>query len=300
MSTETEWFKTNNNIFEATTTTTKYEDRIINKLIKIGGQKFKECVNITIEYRNGQPYKAKIPHIQSEPECGFAFTLKEGTTPSMIKAAIQYSQYKFNTIMLFEFDDGSNIDCGITEDKEPPRHLQKPFSLPYLYIALNLKTWYEYHFNAEMIDEKKYKEYRKAIENLNKKIKETIIEDLEIKSYNNFIDIASLSTELQINKLKKYFDTELTWVQFFNTIPKKQRCELLFNWLPSFINKLIDNKFTGEKWVIDYTKINKIYVEIVNPPRYMGGFTRKNKKRKTISFSNNKLRGGGYIFDGSI
>lgn len=299
MATETEWFKTNNNIFEVTIKTTEYEGRIINKLIKVGGQKFKECVNITIEYRNEKPYKAKIPHIQSEPECGFAFTLKEGTTPSMIKAAIQYSQFKFNDVILYEFDDGSNIDCESTEDKEPPRHLQKPFSLAHLYIALHLKTWYEYHFNAEMIDKIKFEEYRKAIENLNKKIKETVIDNLEIKSYNNFIDVASLSTELQINQLKKYFNPEITWTQFFNTIPKKQRCELFFNWLPSFINKLINKKYSGDDWVINYTKMNKIYVEIVNQPRYMGGFTRKNKKRKTISFNNNKLRGGGYIFDGS-
>jgi hypothetical protein len=248
--------------------------------VKIGGSSYLDCINISITLQNGVVTKAKIGHIQSEPECGFGTLLENGKTVDFIKGALQFCKLKFPSLRYVELDDMSNIDCGISKDKEPPRHPEKPFSLPHFSIARTGKTWYENRFGAKLKDSRLYTKYRSAIQTLHEPAR---------LSFEAFCADAQFTNE-QAVILKAYYSPERTWMDFFNAIPKVEQCKALFNWLPSFIAGLVQNTFIPYGWVIDIENMELVDFELINEPIHLGGGssrkTRRSRGARGLRFSN--------------
>jgi hypothetical protein len=248
--------------------------------VKIGGNSYLNCINISITLQNGIVTKAKIGHIQSEPECGFGTLLENGKTVDFIKSVLQFCKLKFPSLRYIEFDDMSNIDCGISKDKAPPRRPEKPFSLSHFSITRTGKTWYENRFGAKPIDPKLYTKYRSAIETLYKPARLT---------FEAFCADAQFTNE-QATILKEYYSPTQTWIDFFNSIPKVDQCKALYNWLPAFITKLIQSTFQPFGWHIDIENMESVPFELINEPIHLGGGrsrkTRRTRGVRALRFSN--------------
>ena len=276
-----EYFKNNKHTFKAS---------INGSHIKIGGKSYNDCINVAIyNDTDNIPVKAKIPHLQSEPECSFDNILDNKDTVDFIKASLQYIHYKFPTIKIFEFDDMSHIDCGKTKSVIPPRKLDKPFSLAHLYLAMYGETWYENRFGAKMINKVLYNNYKEGLLKLNNKINI----DYTVFKINNSIN------EKQDAILSKYYSKDKSWKEFFNDIPKDERCDSLFNWLQYYIPEIIENTYNPFGWYIDIETMPKTHMEIVDKPTLKGG-AKTRKTKPTIRFTNKQyFDGNGFIFDGN-
>lgn len=233
---ETHYFKNNKHTFNAVV-----KKQFYGYTIKIGGDKYGDCINISISIENDIVTKAKIAHIESEPECGVGSILDDGDTANFIKAALQFCKHIFPSLERIEFDDMSNIDCGTSKNVKPPRHPELPFSLAHFSLAKYGKTWYEDKFGAKMINEEAYKQYRNAA---------TILESPIGIDFHTFI-LKATPTDEQVTLLEKFFDSTLTWNAFFRKIPKQLQCFSLYGWLPSFINSLLNNTYRHNGWYID-------------------------------------------------
>ena len=242
-----------------------YDDKIINLTIKLGKDydDDDDCMNISYKYINGNVISANIPHLLYEPECALKKTLEKGLDIEiMIKTCLEYAYKNNPTISKFEFDDMSHIDCidEINQLLKPPRKQIKPLNLAFLYIAYHSMTWYENKFNAQMKDPTKYKKYRESLFFL--------IDEKSKVEYSTFLSICSITdTNMQLYLKNKYINAK-TYRDFFNNIPKKERCDILYNWLNNFMTHYIGNTFSTNNWIIDMQNINK---------RQIGGVNNKNK-----------------------
>jgi hypothetical protein len=257
--------------------------------IHVGSSKFKFCIEISISKKGSIPYRGKLIQVKAEPECGYPTFLDKGDSISMLLATFQICKQFYPTVSIYEFEDDSHIECGIQSFTSlPPRKPIQPLSLAHLSIAVYGKTWYERHFNAKLLNSEKYKQYRNLVQALDFPIGNTVSDFAEFSS-RNFL------TEFQQVNLEPYFDTEKTWFEFFNSIPKKQHCELFYNWLPSCISKLLEDSYTNMGWYIDITTIPSIKISFTNNPVYKGGkrTTRKYRYRNKLLFSN--IRQGSAI-----
>lgn len=190
--------------------------------IKVGSSFFQDCVEIIVFKTDDAHHK--LAQIYSEPECWE--DLVKGDTVEMIKGALQFVQTAFN-VHSFVLDDNSNIECGISTSKKPPRKFAKPFPLSHLYLATKGETWYENRFGAKILYDDIYQEY--------KNLKKTLFNPAKI-SFEEFVKYAHIPTEQRLFLLS-YYDSNKTWIEFFNAIPKSKHCSL--NWLPFFIDNYI-------------------------------------------------------------
>jgi hypothetical protein len=241
--------------------------------IKIGGLKKIDCINISIAINNNTITRATLNHLESEAECGFGSRLEDGVTVDFLKAALQFCKQEFPSVTRIEFDDMSNIDCSNFLNSQGL--LKRPFSLAHFSIAKSGKTWYEKQFGAKMIDEQSYARYRNAADVLNKKI------DMDFSTFLGKI----YYTNEQADILEKYFNSEITWIEFFNSIPKAQQCKVFYNWLPTFIRELLQNTYNPCGWYIDIDTMNKTSFMLVNSPPTSGG-GRKTRRRARLRLLN--------------
>lgn len=283
------YFKNAKHTFEATV-----KENVSTITIAIGGLTFKNCINVSIRKDpiTHNPFALSIiPYIQSEPECGFSNMLDKGDTVDFIKASLQFVNKLYPTVTSFKFDDGSNVECGIYKTNKPPRKMEKPFSLAHLYIANYGKTWYEKQFNAKMLNEKMFNQYRNTM---------TVMDEKITTSYNNFKEWNFISDK-QDKYLKQYYSLDKTWKEFFNAIPIKDRCVALFNWLPTFINELCDNVYNPNGWYIDINTMPKTIMNIIDNPIIGGNILDKTDKTdKTDKIRTRKVRNNKIIFSNSM
>ena len=170
-------------------------------------------------------------------------------------------------------------------NSKPPRRTIKPLSLLHLSIALSGMTWYEKYFNAKM---------NPINRDIYKKCIETYMTSPMIP-YDTF-KMKYLEYEKQSIALEPYYLAAKTYPEFFTSIPKNRRCELFFNWVPTFINSYFNSVNLFNNWYINIDDMPKIPIEIIGskgPEGYKGGRrnrTIKNSKRKknTIVFSNDR------------
>lgn len=262
-----EYFKTNKNIFKV----------IIHKdngmyTLKIGGDNYNDCINISIKTtEQGEPTQVKIGHIQSELECGVRSVMSD--TVHFVSAALQYCVQRFPGIKQFEFDDMSRIDCGTTKNKNAPRHMEKPFSLAHFSLAKYGQTWYEQKFGAKMVNSQLYTIYRNNVQKLFQPIG---------LSFNEFTQFTFMTSN-QEHELKPYFSPLQTWVEFFTSIPKTKHCTVLFNWLETFIENLLEGSYNPKSWCIPIENIPTISIQLnIQPNQYGGGRkTRRNRRYKS-------------------
>jgi len=266
-------FRTRLNVFEATLNDSK-------TFLKIGGKKYKDCINIAIVIKDGIPVYAKIPHLESEPECGvekFLDKSEKDASVDFISGALQFVNSIFPSITRFEFMDDSKIECDVKEKakERPPRKITKPLSLAHLYIAKYGSSWYELKFNAKLINERMYNDYKKATD---------VLSRAKNMTYDEFKAENSLSEE-QEQILKPLYEASESWQSFFNSVPRESMCKAFSMWLPFFINKLLNYTFSQNTWYIDITTMPKTEFSRLNV--LLGGRRKTAKRRGSLSFSNN-------------
>jgi len=235
--------------FKVTTNIQLYEGRITSHTYKLGGD-YGDCINISYKYKNNIPIKAMLPHLLYEPECAVGGFLEKGSgTEEMIKTAILYAYNDVKSIPIFEFEDDSNIDC-VKKDMgaAPPRKLTKPLNLAFFHIAYHGTTWYEARFNAKMIDAEKHKKYKKSLEFLTDPSKKPEI-----------IENKHAEDSPQLINLEKYYNKSLTYRKFFEAIPKEERCNILYEWLDTFMKYYIF--YDNRDWFIDARRMNSANVQ---------------------------------------
>ncbi len=183
----------------------------------------------------------------------------------MLKCALLFANSKFPHIKQFYFDDMSHIDC-IEKDLSKPleRKLQKPLSLLYFSIAYHDKSWYELHFNARLQNETQYRKYRDIIHFLTDKTQKV--------PFSDFLRITHLSSTM-IETLKPLYDSAETYREFFVSIPKTDRCDILFPWLSGFM-EYYGLKRINQEWVIDIDQLKDI------KPIQKGGKYRTTRKKR--------------------
>jgi hypothetical protein len=197
-----------------------------------------------------------------EPEYTVGSNLEKGVgSELLIKTLLRFAYNKIKDITVFYFDDMSHIDC---KEKNlsllPPRKQQKPLKLAYFSIAYNSKTWYEKHFNATMTNKDLYNKYKTQINFL--------VDKTQKVDFTRFLEISTPPIE-QYDILKKYYETAITYRQFFNNIPYSDRCELLLPWLHNFMEYYLKGVYYDNGWEINInTMDNK-----------NGGFKKTNKRK---------------------
>ena len=254
--------------------------------IKVGGR-FDACVSITVSYDAcGTPYKAKIPLINAEPECGLFDALeKNGGTPTMIKMALQFVSQTFPPLKVFEFDDMSQIDCHKEQQTgEPIRKLIYPLPLHVFYITFNGKTWYESHFGARMKDTVRYNKYRQAVKFMHSVQKKAALPwDTFRRTYFLVSEVADL--------LEPLYKASRTFAEFFESIPREHRCVAVNVWLEEFIREGLQGTFDNRGWIIDVDRMTHVPITVSSGSGITGG----RRLRRTVR--GRKRRSGAIIYN---
>lgn len=277
----------------------KHSDRIINHTYKIGGdlcgratkeylstfgeEDYEDCIGISYKYSNNIPVSVSLPYLLYEPECSVGSDLQRGQgTELIIKTAIRYAYNDVPDLPIFTFDDMSHIDC-IAKDltTPPPRKPSKKVNLSYFSIAYNGMTWYEARFNAKMIHNEAYNNYKKSLE---------FLTDPKAKlPFEGFLEITQPSSE-QIAILEPIYARTATYRQMFEEIPEAIRCDTLYMWISSFMKHYIGHTFSEKGWKIDVTDM-----EPRKQSRRRGGM--RTKVLMSSTRKNNKLLYRIYNFE---
>ena len=234
--------------FQITDNTLSARDQIYCRNFKIGGNHF-DCVNVSISYKNNQPVSASIPH---DPDCSIDTQLDRGQgSLVMIKTLLQYIHSHIPSICEINFEDKSNIECATDNEIQKSSKFRKrgsnvyPISLYHFSIAFNGKTWYEKHFHARQKDMNKHNKYRAKINEL--------LYSNEVKtntSFIQFLQIAQPPIEI-VDKLERYYATSVTFGDFFQSIPKRDRCKLVRDWISIFMSYHLKDVFSNTDWIIE-------------------------------------------------
>lgn len=227
-------------------------DRIISHTFKMGGED-EHCVDATIFYGpDNQPTHGKIPYIEHSDGCAIGSTLDRGSgTILMCKTLLKHIHKKYPSVRTFKFDDMSHIECATEEEQKIASRYQrkkgtkvKPLNLYHLSIAYNGCTWYEKYFGARLENADQYRQYQERVRSL------TRPEDKV--DFITFVQMAMVPKD-QFEYLEKRYEQSSTYREFFESIPKKDRCMILYPWITTFMTEWLGNTFTNTNWVIDIT-----------------------------------------------
>jgi len=271
------YFRSQKHIFQA-----QIKDEKYHISVKVGGKTFEGCVEIMI-HKGSEDKDALIAQIYSEPECAMDSVLQMGESIDMIKASLQVCQILFN-ITEFKFKDNSEFDCVKKNlSKSPPRKRTKPISLAHLHLIKYGKTWYEDNFNASLVKQEDQEAFSSGKQHLN-----TLIDI----PYDEFAKINKLTHE-QYDELQNYYSSSISWMEFFQKIPKLKHCELL-NWAPSFIDIVMNYQLNTSFWKIDLEGENSmirtdiLILTNVSKKNMVGGLRIKNSRRQHTNIRNTR------------
>lgn len=258
--------------FQITDNTLLYGGEIYSRSFKIGERPL-NCIDVSISYKDGKP-TAHIPYVEYNPDCSVDAPLDSGRgTIIMIKTLLNHIHSQMPTITEVTFEDKSNIECATDAEisKKGSRFRKQgshvyPIPLYYFSIAFNGETWYEKYFNARQKDPNKHREYKIRIN--------TLLNEPETKSnmtFFQFLQMTAPSMEV-VEELEKYYESTKTFGHFFQSIPKKNRCRLVRDWIGAFMSIQLRGVFDNSDWVIDI------------PSLITGGGGRRNTKKKRYYF----------------
>lgn len=246
---------------------------IYSRNFKIGGS-YPDCVNISIIYENNKPVEASIPFLLSDPECSFTRPLEKGNGAIiMIKTLLDYVYNELPTLTHIKFDDKSSIECATEEELKKGSRFRKkgtyvkPIPLYYFSILFNGQTWYEKYFNATQKDEVRHQQYRA-------KVAEFLFSP-DFKTNMNFDRFVSLfdKREEEMTELYQYYNNTNNFNDFFQSIPKNNRCRLVGPWIEQFMKFILKDVFYNENWIIHF------------PVKTSGGNNKiRNKNNKTKKY----------------
>ncbi len=229
-----------------------YQDKIMYITLKMGGL-YPDCVNIVINNNNNK-FTASMPHVMYDENCDVSQKLEKGEgSVIMINALIEFIKTNYPTVKEIDFDDMSSIECASASELSAATNKKhgtnvKPLPLYYLSIAYNGKTWYEKHFNA--VQKKNHTAYKERVNSL--------LNDEKIKPANfaEFIKITALPQNL-FDEIGNYYSNAKTYGEFFNLIPKEDRCRVLRPWIDRFMKHYLQRVFSNSGWTIPlYSQIN--------------------------------------------
>jgi hypothetical protein len=235
------------------------KEQIYCRNFKIGGNNL-DCINVSISYDSkNEPISASIPHIMYDEECSIDVPLDRGEgSIKLIKALFQYIHLQLPTITEVNFEDKSNIECATEYEiqKKGSRFRKKgtnvnPVPLYYFSIAFNGETWYEKHFNARQKDKNKHDKYREKINDL--------LHSSQFKTNTSFIEFLKIARPPMetTDELETYYINSNTFGNFFQSIPKKDRCRLVRDWISNFMEHHLSNLFSNTGWIIELPIITK-------------------------------------------
>jgi len=264
----------------------KYKFQIMDNTLSLRGQiycrNFRirgnniDCVNVSITYNENRPVSASIPHIMYDEECSI-FDRGNGSI-IMINTLLHHIQQQIPTITEIHFEDKSNIECATEESKKASRNRKRgtnvyPVPLYYFSIAFNGVTWYEKQFKARQKDMSKHTKYRAQIDYLlNSKLHLLSFKSPALRaemneegdadcafsmrngvktntSFLTFLEISKPPIEI-MDELEQYYNKSDTYGDFFQSMPKKDRCRLVRDWISTFMtHHLKDFENTG--WIIE-------------------------------------------------
>jgi hypothetical protein len=169
----------------------------------------------------------------------------------MIKTLLHYIHQQIPTITEINFEDKSNIECATESEiqKKGSRFRKKgtnvyPIPLYYFSIAFNGETWYEKQFNARQKDTNKHAKYKEQINNL-------LHSDIKSNtSFLQFLEISKPPIEI-VDELEKYYNKSVTFGKFFQSMPKKDRCRLVRDWISIFMSYHLKDVFENTDWIIE-------------------------------------------------
>jgi hypothetical protein len=225
---------------------------IYSRNFKIGGT-YPDCVNISIIYENNKPVDASMPILLSDPECSFIRPLEKGNGAIiMIKTLLNYVYTQIPTLTHIKFDDKSSIECATEEKLKKGSRFRKkgtyvkPIPLYYFSILFNGQTWYEKYFNAKQKDEVRHQQYRTKITEFlySPEFKKNI-------QFDRFVSLFDKKEEEMI-ELYQYYNNANNFNDFFQSIPKKDRCRLVGSWIEQFMKFILKDVFYNENWIIQF------------------------------------------------
>jgi len=253
--------------FQVTDNTLLYGGEIYSRSFKIGERPL-NCIDVSISYKDGKP-TAHIPYVEYNPDCSIETPLDSGRgTIVMIKTLLNHIHSQIPAITEVTLEDKSNIECATDAEiskkgskfRKQGTHVY-PIPLYYFSIAFNGETWYEKHFNARQKDQKKHSKYKTRVN--------VLLNDPETKSNMTFLQfLQTTAPPIEIaEELSGYYERADTFGRFFQSIPKKDRCRLVRDWIGSFMSRQLNGVFDNKDWVIDI------------PSLITGGGKRSTKKR---------------------
>ena len=240
------------------------EQDIMYTTLQIGGD-YPDCVSIFIRYADNKPSSANMSI--NDAECVTNEKKGDGSKV-MIQTLIAYLRQKYPTITEIEYDDMSSIECATNEELTSAKNLKrgsnlKPMSLYNLSIAYNGLTWYEKYFGGRQQNMETHAKYRERVK--------ILLHDKATKpeNFNDFIKIAHVPPNLW-TELFEFYKTTETYSQFFNSMPKSERCRLLRPWIDTFMAHYLKNVFYNSNWIM--------------PALVIGGKKTRQTRRKTLEF----------------
>ena len=250
------------------------KEDIMYTTLQIGGD-YPDCVSIFIHYVNNKPSSANMSHAMYDEECvtnekymNRILLSKGDGSKVMIQTLISYLRQKYPTITEIEYDDMSCIECATDEELTHAKNRKrgsnlKPMSLYNLSIAYNGLTWYEKYFGGRQQNMDTHAKYRERVK--------ILLHDKATKpeNFNDFIKIARVPSNLW-TELFEFYKTTETYSEFFNSMPKSERCRLLRPWIDTFMAHHLKNVFHNSNWIM--------------PALVIGGKKTRQTRRKTPAF----------------
>lgn len=268
---------------------------IIN--LSIGGKR-KGCVNISVntpdsilvqralapvpKARGGHSIEvATMPQLKWYSDCSVDEPLPRGDgTIHMIKTLLSEMKKRYPYVKYITLMDNSHIRCS--QGKE--------ISLLALSFSIYSKTWYERIFNAtlqDLIYQEKYILGNK------------ILNDPETKlSFEEFTQLFGSYTRVDtLNKLKPYYESTVTYTEFFQTLykgeGKESQCNLIVDWIDIFLQYIFGINLQSLPWIIKRESIEDIVIleehTISQNPYTQSAGRRNTRKSKSKVNSKNRL-----------
>lgn len=214
-----------------------------------------ESIEVVVSYRERHPVYAKINYGE---DYAIDTHVDDGKFSVILRNTLfKYVHTKIPSITEICVRDTTSFESALDIElrKTDVNRFVKPIEFYYFSIAFNGKTWYEHQFRARLRNPEKHAIYRKKVD--------WFLHSKELKSsmdYTSFLHIDSTSF-LQFNdepfaiidELERYYKdvSSITFGDFFQSIPEKDRCRLVGGWVNKVVLHFLDDAFTNEDWVID-------------------------------------------------
>lgn len=264
------------------TSTPGYNTPEKNHTISFGGKNF-FCLVATI--KAATPTQCYIDRVEYNASCAVDGTLRErGDTVQLVKLALWTIVSKFPRINVFTLIDDSYIYC------EEDSRLNK-LSLSHDFILKYNKTWYQYHFKAEL-PSKQISAFNDTLKVLDQQLEpfEFISQHINaLAPYRDAYEESPEQLDVRPGQMPIYAHTPRA---FMNVLRDDNYCFTVGKWVEQYMKYIgINYDLFKNEWFISREKV-------AEPPNYsilatqnnMRGGTRKRTWKLSIRPSDTRIR----------